>query len=451
MVQEISKERFDALAGYTRMPSLVLIIQEAAWFQIDNERLLGIVTWDRIDRDYGWVVLGRDRRNRFRAIAQNVSLPSFDAARGAMEATLVEQARLPNEAYHQGDERGPPVDFFDPRVPPARLHPTFVHLQERKWSPARELIAAMMPYYEDADGNFIEQFQTTAFDARLWELYLFATFTELGYAGDPERAVPDFILQGPHGSFAVEATTANPPHGIFANLPDEEAAFRDYLENYVPIKLARALKRKLFRQPPYWSDENLAGLPFVIALQDFHAPAAMVSIVPTATEYVFGVRHSIVDGRQQINWIEEHVYGQARESSGFFALPGAENVSAVLLNPLGTITKFNRMGYLSGFGDRAVRMVRSGIARGELDEADPSPKPFRHDVSDPAYRETWIEGCVVLHNPNARNPLDPALVPGADHEFLLPDGRIMSMLPEFQPYMSRTSISLDGGTDEIDE
>jgi len=40
----------------------------------------------------------------------------------------------------------------------------------------------MMRFYEDTDGNFVEQFQTTAFDACIWELYLFATFTELGYS-----------------------------------------------------------------------------------------------------------------------------------------------------------------------------------------------------------------------------------------------------------------------------
>jgi hypothetical protein len=447
----IRRERFEALAGYTRTPQTVLYIQEAAWFEEAKERLLGLVTWDRLDRDYGWIVLARDQRRRFRAILLDVSLPSFEEACEALAAALSAQALLPDEAYHQGDEQGPPIDFFARRAPAERLHPTFLHLHERRWSPARELIAAMMPYHEDADGNFIEQFQTTAFDARLWELYLYASFTELGYARNPERSVPDFVLQGPRGSFAVEATTANPPQGASARLPTEPTALRQYLENYVPIKLARALKRKLFRQPPYWVDEGLAGLPFVIALQDFHAPAAMVSIVPNATEYVFGVRHSIVDGRQRIEWIDEHVFGQAREKSGFFSLHESENVSAVLLNPLGTITKFNRMGYLAGFGDRAIRMVRSGIARGELDESDPGPKPFIHDVSDPTFRETWVEGSVVLHNPNARNPLDPALIPGVAHEFLQPDGRIMSMLPDFQPYMSQTTISLDDDNNAPDE
>ena len=71
--------------------------------------------------------------------------------------------------------------------------------------------SAMMRFYKDDDGNFVEQFQTTVFDARLWELYLFATFSALGYARFPDLAVPDFIFEGPLGSLGIEATTANPP------------------------------------------------------------------------------------------------------------------------------------------------------------------------------------------------------------------------------------------------
>lgn len=66
-----------------------------------------------------------------------------------------------------------------------------------------------MRWYEDVDGNFIEQFQTTAFDARLWELYLFATLVEMGYVFDRTKAAPDFIARGLYGTFALEAVTVN--------------------------------------------------------------------------------------------------------------------------------------------------------------------------------------------------------------------------------------------------
>ncbi|MEZ5680933.1 MAG: hypothetical protein R3E14_06505 [Erythrobacter sp.] len=448
----ISQKRFDALAGYTRLPAIVLIIQEAGWFATDDERLLGLITWDRFDRDYGWIVLGRDGRGRFRAIDQDVSLPSFDDARERLAMALDKHAALPDESYHQGDEQGVPLDFFTPIVADDRINKTFKTLSsEERYSPARELIGAMMPFFEDADGNFVEQFQTTGFDPRLWELYLFATFTELGYAHEEGVAVPDLLLSSPAGCIAIEATTANPPQVGAAPDPKTDAEMQAYLENYVQIKLARALTRKLYHKQRYWDVDGVDGAPFVIALQDFHAPAAMTRIVPLAAEYLFGVRHSIVDGARKIERLEEHVYGNAREASNFFGLPEAENVSAVLLNPQGTITKFNRLGYIAGFGNRDVHMVRSGIARGELNSDDPRPTDFCHDVRDPEYSESWIEGAVVLHNPNARIPLDPDLIPGAAHEFLQTDGSIMSLLPDFQPYMSRTSITLGSESSENDD
>jgi hypothetical protein len=336
---ELSQQRFDALAGYTRRPKVALIIQEAAWFSADAERLLGLVTWDRQDRDFGWIVLGRDRKLRFRAINQGSCLPSFNAAREHLAKALDHHAALPDEAYYQGDECGPPVDFFKPIASSTRFNPNFrILLEDGRYSPARELIAAMMRFHEDADGNFIEQFQTTGFDQRVWELYLFATFNELGYAHQNGVAVPDLLLTGPRGQLAVEATTLNAPHNGDVPQPQDIAASRDYLENYVPIKISRALDRKLYHKKRYWTESGVENIPFVIALQDFHAPGAMSLIVRPATEYVFGIRHSIVEGARRIERIQNHIYRGSTVPSNFFGLPEAENVSAVMLNPLGTIT-----------------------------------------------------------------------------------------------------------------
>jgi hypothetical protein len=58
------------------------------------------------------------------------------------------------------------------------------------------------------------------------------------------------------------------------------------------------------------------------------------------------------------------------------------------------------------------------------------------------YVEDWVGGMVVLHNPNARIKLPPELIYGASHDFLQPDGRIMSLSPEFHPLLSRTAITV---------
>ena len=446
----LPRRRFDALAGYTRQPFILLVTEEIEWHASSDERVLGVVTRDRIDHDFGWVALGRDEQQRFRAVAVNASLLTAHAASQQLLERMDALAAAPDTEFHQGDSERAPVDFFTPLVPAERLHPTFKILtSEERYSPARDLIAAMMRFHEDADGNFIEQFQTTGFDPRLWELYLFATFNELGYARDSAVAVPDFVLTGLPGQLAIEATTANPPGGGAPpppnpTTPDE---FKAYLQDYVPIKIARALTRKLNKTSPYWDTEELREIPFLLAVQDFHGLGSMRMIVPATTEYVFGVRHSLVNGRRKIERITEHRFGRSVEASGFFFLPGAENISAVIVNPQGTITKFNRMGHLAGFGSRRVRMVRTGMRRGELDDDGPTPKPFAHAVHAPDYDESWVEGMVVLHNPNARVPLDPALIPGANHELLQVDGGIMSLLPEFHPYFSQTAIAIEGEDD----
>ncbi len=350
---------------------------------------------------------------------------------------------MPDEAYQQGDEEGPAVDFFKPAVNDERFHPSFrMLLQDLRYSPAREIITAMMRYHEDVDGNFVQKFQSAGWDALLWELYLFATFNELGLVRIADAPTPDFVLRGNDGELAVEATSVNQSPTGPTEVPSDPEAFKAYLENYIPIRLSTVLRRKLNHKPRYWEHPAVKNMPFSIAVQDFHLGGTMRFIVSAATEYVFGVRHWIEDGERKIDRIGTHRYGKKRAQSGFFNLDGAENVSAVIINPQGTVTKFNRLGHIAGFGDPRVKLVRTGFQRCDSDLKAPNPKPFS-EIVGPQSRETWVEGMVVLHNPRANVPLDPALLPGAAHEFLQPDGSIMSLLPDFHPLFSQTHTALE--------
>lgn len=439
LVEPLSPRRFDGLAGYARAPMTRVLFEEIEWFATPGERVLGMLVRDNTDHDFGWIILARDEHFRFRAIEVGHSHPTQETARDQLFRCMVAQNAASDQSHHQGDVKGEAADFFTPIAPKDRLNPLFEILsKDERYSPARGIIEAMMRWYRDADGNFVEQFQTTGFNPRIWELYLFATFTELGYARSEEFAVPDFLLSSPFGSFGVEATTANPPG---AEIPNEKAELQRFIENFVPIKIGRALRAKLDRKSPYWELPQMKGRPFVLAVQDFHFANAMQMVVSAATEYVFGVRHSLNKGLK-VEWIDEHVWEGLREKSGFFSLPNAEHISAVVINPQGTLPKFNRMAYLAEFGNRRIRMIRTGFARGERNPANPMPKPFVHEVYAPDYNESWVEGMVVLHNPNAVIPLDPELIPGASHEFLQPDGRIMSLVPDFHPVFSMTEISI---------
>jgi len=434
VVVELARKRFDALAGYMRHPATILIFEEIGWYATSGERLIGMLVRDRADRDFGWIILGRDERLRFRAIDVDNSIENANEAREQLFKKLKVWHRKPDEAYYQEDAPGPPTDFFKPIVASEKLNSSFRVLTEQmRYSPARDIIAAMMRFYQDTDGNFVEQFQTTAFDARIWELYLFATFTELGYAPAPELTVPDFIFSSPRGSVGIEATSINPSLTRPVKPPEDAIEFLAYIENYIPIRLARVLNRKLSKRKPYWNEPEMEGKPFVIAIQDFHSPGMMRMVSGAVSDYVFGVREKLDGGYEDI---EEHVWKNLREKSGFFNFPGAENISAVIVNAQGTLPKFNRMGYLAGFGNRRVRMIRTGAARGVS-----GPEPFQRHVHDPGYSETWVEGMLVFHNPNARIELDPAMIPGASHEFLQPDGTIAAIVPKFHPLFSLTAIT----------
>lgn len=71
-----------------------------------------------------------------------------------------------------------------------------------------------MRWYDDVDGNFIEQFQTPGFDARVWELYLFAVLTEAGFTVSRPKPATDLLAVGPRGDFTVEATAINPTESV---------------------------------------------------------------------------------------------------------------------------------------------------------------------------------------------------------------------------------------------
>src|SRR3569623_943250 len=167
-IRELSSHRFNALAGYARNPATVTFLDETEWYATRDERVIGMVVRDLADDDRGWNILGRDERLRFRAIDAMSSLPSIERARSDLMERMEFHKGVPDEAFYQGDALGDPTDFLTPGVSLDLLHPAFRILRsEARYSPAREIIESMMRFYEDMDGNFIEQFQTTAFDARL--------------------------------------------------------------------------------------------------------------------------------------------------------------------------------------------------------------------------------------------------------------------------------------------
>lgn len=445
-MHEISKRRFDILAAYARSgPMATLMGRELAWFESDPLLLAIATLMVDTDGEFVGVVLAPDRVGRYRAIHVTGFHERWQDSLFELQEFM---ERVPQGQYMhaQGDESSAAIDFFAHVTPERKWHPTFRMLREgNAFSAAREVISALMRWHDDVDGNFVEQFQTRGFDARVWELYVFSTLTEAGLDIHRPDPAPDFVANGLAGTFAIEATTINPAQRRGVTVPSAKpvpgADTRDYYENYLPIRYAGPLTAKLAKR--YWDSPASADMPLVFAIQDFHDAMSMAYSGQALATYLYGRRFAgSRDSKGNLiitpTVVTDHVWGSKTVPSGFFTQADSENIAAIIFNTQGTLSKFNRMGVQAGFGSDRVHLVHSGIVVDPDPRAD-QPMSFGHEVTS-STQERWIDGMDVFHNPNAICPLDPRLLPGAAHHRLLPNGLIETTAPENKIITSTTAV-----------
>src|SRR5258708_33661836 len=104
-----------------------------------------------------------------------------------------------------------PGDIFESVVPGDRLDPFFLQVRDHaSYAPARWVLRELWTEFIDVDGNFLEQWQTTAFDARTYEFFLFAYLLKSGYTINRDYDRPDFMIDRGGFTIAIEAVTTNP-------------------------------------------------------------------------------------------------------------------------------------------------------------------------------------------------------------------------------------------------
>lgn len=262
VMQDVSEARFNALAGYSRNFRTIRVGREIRWFQSYEEKILATLVQDKEDKDFVVIFFARDLRERYRFVRMTEFNTSSKAAIQEAKNLATDLNQKYEKSRIQGDELGVPVDFFTPVAQSHRLNNSFKTIVELgEESAAGELIKPMMRWHEDIDGNFVEQFQTAAFEARLWELYIFATLIECNFALDKSHAAPDFVAQSIFGDVCIEATTVNHSMDEAKKSPlpvpptNTIEQKREFEKNYMPMKFSRSLKSKLSMR--YWEEEPI--------------------------------------------------------------------------------------------------------------------------------------------------------------------------------------------------
>lgn len=451
-IEPLDPKRFDALVGQSRRPSASYVSTELEWYANEDESLLGVVLLDTIDNDYVSLVMVPDEAERYRCFNLECSIPTLEEARAWLINTMKWHTGQELRVSPQGDSpQG--LSLFDPITPIDKQHPYFAHLANSiAYLPAKEIISRLMPHYVDIDGNFVEQFQTSGFDARLWELYINTYLAEEDLFIDRTKNRPDFLVERYGTSVAIEAVIVgrrrDRPPEYFYSAPEvrpSEEVLSSHLHE-MPIRFGSPLYTKLNER--YWELPHVQGKPLIFAIADFHDDRSMLWSSTGLINYLYGYRHDFhYDENSQLIItpikIDTHKVGEKEIPSGYFLQPESENVSAILFSASGTISKFNRIGRQAGFSDPRVTMIRQGTCHNHDPNAS-MPNFFRYIVNEQR-NETWAEGLSMYHNPSARYPVPEELFPSiAHHRFR--DGQLVSVLPEFHPYASVTLNLIERST-----
>ncbi len=455
----MKRARFDLFALGTRLSPTRLISEERSHWSDHEERVLGLVIRDTVDNDYGWLLMARDKIGRFRCVDLETSI---DNEKLTVERLRERIAKAVEEADFlalgdQGDETNYPTDVL--AVPQGTksemLHPHFRILNESPGRhPSRSVFKEIAPWLAPTDPHFVSEFQFKHFDQRLWEMYLWATFRELGFdISQPEA--PDFLCRAPGIAFTIEATTVSPStDGVLADHPDPKTPeeMTEFLHNYMPMKFGSSLTSKLNKKDKdgrsYWERGDAAGKPFLLAIADFHISGggretgSMTYTHSALWPYLYGhrVEWEMLDGELIVRAVKgvDHVYKTKRVETGFFDLPGAENISAIVFSNAGTLAKFDRMGIAAGFLPSDHKYYRMGF-RLNPDPNAVHPVPFWEEIGTDDYTEYWSDELQIFHNPNAKNPIGEDMFGGVTQHFFR-DGKQVTVSPENMVLASRTMI-----------
>ena len=385
-------------------------LEEVSWWQDEHGTAIGVVTFNSADRTFGCQSLRRDVDHCFRSFAPASGLMSAEQALERLKQDM-KCGQAPEPRRNGVPARPHPFHLVEGRV----LNEKFSLLRDML-SHRSAALAVGEVYFalHRPDENFVGDFQTAGFEARLWELYLFAAFREQAIEVYQDFPSPDFRLVNHNKTVFVEAVTANAEDRMQPAFVPRVSPPEDRTEQLIgepAARFAKSLRSKMLRR--YWELANVRGYPFVLAIADFHKSGSMTWSLHALQSYLYGsMVESAEENGERRTWSVpvERLRDKHGIPAGFFTQPDGEHLSAVIGCNAATLGKFNRMGRLAGYKIPGQRMKRSGLIFNH-DGNRLEPIKFRYDIDDPAYENLWPGGeawCLemeVYHNPKALHPI----------------------------------------------
>lgn len=319
---------------------------------------------------------------------------------------------------------------------------------EKRFMPAKGTVTDICRRFRDKDGNFIEQFQTTGFEQRLWEVMLYAIFESEGFEVKQDHERPDFEIVKNEKTVFVEATTSNIQKNdkasddlisIVKSTKSEKErldAFNLLKELYVE-KIGSVLYSKTKKN--YHELDWVKDKPIVLAISPLHDDFARKISDYLLITYLYGYEFSFTEDNQgnlvRVEYIEKGIFEKRNKSEfePFFNSDDSKYISAILFFNDLTVDKFNRMGFINGLRENVIILRSCDI----YDPVSSKPKEIVYFLNSDEIKEDWKQGVSIFHNPNAIYPLDVHLFDGF-RQVWMREGKLDGYMPEFFPYTSVT-------------
>lgn len=323
-----------------------------------------------------------------------------------------------------------PMDLFTAIVPEDRQHAFFKMMKEEKYQPERDVLSEWAAGFEDRDGKFIKEFQTT-FESSMWELYLHAALKEWKLPVDLRFHAPDFLVGGKH-PFGLEATIAAPAlNGKPAYGFSLEDLPKDFTEFNIEsaLRICNSFDSKVKRYRKHYSQlAHVTDLPFVIGIASFDRPHAHFASSRPIIAALYGLYHDEAQTTRTDTAVKSYNVLAAPKNAeididvGLFCNDKFEEVSAVIYSCLAT------WGKIRALADNPTAPTVYTTIHPNVGNILPIVRAApKYD-----YTEDLMDGLYVLHNPFAKRPLPKGVLghPRVCEVTVAEDGELLMDAPD---------------------
>jgi hypothetical protein len=322
------------------------------------------------------------------------------------------------------------IKLFVPKTSEEKQHPIFKMMLREEFGPEREVLEAWADGFEDRDGKFVKEFQTT-FESSFWELYLFAILKTWGLPLNLRHHAPDFLIEGAN-PFVLEATIAAPPvegnpaYGFsHYDLPEDFTDFN--IESTLRICNSFDAKIKKYRTS-YSNLEHVQNKPFVIGIASFDRPHSHFAAGRSIFAALYGLYHDEAATRPGDTQVTSYNVTAAPKNEnvnidvGLFCDGSYPEVSAVIYSSLATWGKVRAL-------------AENPHALTVYNTIHPNPGhifPIVRNALKRDYHEELMDGLFVLHNPFAKHPIGRGVLahPRLCEVVVAYDGELLMDAPE---------------------